>query len=162
MQSRSKLPVYDDARFEFRHRRSPKSDSCGFAQLSKRATLFVIRDPLNGLNGAKRLNVLNDLNQPRRHAPAAAPPDADGEAGRKKPIQQDSLPTRQSLAGSSCTLRRSGAAAGEIMNLIIACAASRSFETVSRPTLFGQGMFTDPGTGPTKSVPGAPTMMLVC
>jgi len=88
--------------------------------------------------------------------------DADGEAGRKKPIQQDSLPTRQPLAGSSYTLRRSGAAAGEIMNLIIACAASRSFETVSRPTLFGQGMFTDPGTGPTKSVPGAPTMMLLC
>ena len=26
----------------------------------------------------------------------------------------------------------------------------------------GQGMFTDPGTGPTKSVPGAPTMMLLC
>src|SRR5262245_60779120 len=68
----------------------------------------------------------------------------------------DILPTRQPLAGSSCTLRRSCAAAGEVINLIIACAASRSFETVSRPTLFGQGMFTYPGTGPTKSVPGAP------
>ena len=71
-------------------------------------------------------------------------------------------PRRQPLAGSSCTLRRSGAAAGDVMNLIIYCAASRSFETVSRPTLLGQGMLTDPGTGPTKSVPGAPTMMLLC
>ena len=62
MQSSSELSVHDDARFELRHRRSPKSDSCGFAQLSKRATLFVIRDRLNDLNGAKRLNVLNDLN----------------------------------------------------------------------------------------------------
>src|SRR5215813_9539055 len=66
----------------------------------------------------------------------------------------DILPTRQPLAGSSCTLRRSGAAVGEVINLIIACAASRSFETVSRPTLLGQGRFTYPGTGPTKSVPG--------
>src|SRR5262245_7127668 len=71
-------------------------------------------------------------------------------------------PRAHQLAGASCTLRRSGAAAGEIMNLIIVCAASRSFETVSRPTLLGQGRFTYPGTGPTKSVPGAPTMMLLC
>src|SRR5262245_44009274 len=76
-------------------------------------------------------------------------------------VWSDLAPTHQ-LAGASCTLRKSGAAAGEIMNLIIACAASRSFETVSRPTLLGQGRFTYPGTGPTKSVPGAPTMMLLC
>ena len=35
------------------------------------------------------------------------------------------------FAGSSCALRSSGAASGEVMNLMIACAASCSFDTVS-------------------------------
>ena len=55
----------------------------------------------------------------------------------------------QLLAGSSWTLRRSGAASGETINLIIARAASCSFDTGSSATLFGQGLFRNPGTGPT-------------
>src|ERR1700732_428479 len=67
----------------------------------------------------------------------------------------------QSFAGSTWVLRSSGAASGDVMNLIIARAASGSFELATRATLDGHGTFRTPGSGPTYSVPGAPTMMLV-
>src|ERR1700693_1135889 len=47
----------------------------------------------------------------------------------------------QSLAGSTWVLCKSGAASGVIMNLIIARAASGSFEPAIRATLEGQGTF---------------------
>src|SRR5262245_66615574 len=68
----------------------------------------------------------------------------------------------QGLKGSTWVLRSSGAAFGEIINWIIARAASGSFDFVDRPTLDVHGLFRKPGNGPTYSVPGTPTMMLVC
>src|SRR5262245_6543653 len=68
----------------------------------------------------------------------------------------------QGLAGSTCVLRSSGAASGEAMNLIMARAASGCFDVVNNPTLEGHGLFREPGNGPTYTVPGTPTMMLVC
>ena len=56
----------------------------------------------------------------------------------------------------------SGAASGEIMNLIIARAASGSFELVATPTSDWHRLFTAAGSGPTKSTPGTPDMMLDC
>src|SRR5580704_2841337 len=95
-----------------------------------------------------------------------------GESGRRQyvhPSRHDILPIFlshavcallcQGLAGSTKVLRSRGAASGEIMNLIIARAASGSLEPVIRATLEGQGTFRKPGRGPTYSVPGAPTMM---
>jgi hypothetical protein len=102
-------------------------------------------------------------------------PDHDFEAGCK--VVSDSLTASfrricdfrgtvhhpaQSPAGSTWVLRSSGAAAGDVMNLIIARAASDSFEPAINATLDGQGLFRNPGSAPTYSVPGAPTMMLVC
>ena len=55
----------------------------------------------------------------------------------------------QGLAGSTRVLRSSGAASGEIMNLIIARAASGAFEAVNTATLDGHGLFRNPGSGPT-------------
>ena len=55
----------------------------------------------------------------------------------------------QGLAGSTWVLRSSGAASGEIMNLIIARAASCSFEAANTATLDGHGLFRKPGSGPT-------------
>src|SRR5262252_2742523 len=68
----------------------------------------------------------------------------------------------QGFAGSTWVLRSSGAASGEIMNWIMAREASGSLDTLSNATLDGQGSLRNPGSGPTYSVPGAPTMMLVC
>src|SRR5438093_7705478 len=51
--------------------------------------------------------------------------------------------------GSTWVLRTSGADSGEIINWIIARAASGSFEFVDRPTLDVHGLFRKPGNGPT-------------
>src|SRR6516165_8846005 len=65
----------------------------------------------------------------------------------------------QGFAGSTWVLRSSGAASGEIMNWIMAREASGSLDTFSNATLDGQGSWRKPGSGPTYSVLGAPTMM---
>src|SRR6516165_11515360 len=65
----------------------------------------------------------------------------------------------QGFAGSTWVLRSSGAASGEIMNWIMAREASGSLDTFSNATLDGQGSLREPGSGPTYSVLGAPTMM---
>ena len=51
--------------------------------------------------------------------------------------------------GSTWVRRNNGAASGETMNLIIARAASDSFEAVNKPTFDWQGLFKKPGNGPT-------------
>ena len=53
------------------------------------------------------------------------------------------------FAGSTRVLRSSGAASGEIMNLIMARAASGSFEIFINATLDGHGLSMGPGGMPT-------------
>lgn len=61
----------------------------------------------------------------------------------------DQRKPNQGLIGSTWVRRNNGAASGETMNLIIARAASGSLEAVNKPTFDWQGLFKEPGNGPT-------------
>jgi hypothetical protein len=86
---------------------------------------------------ARRGNLRRIASDPRRGGDCAGP----APAGL--------TPRYNAFAGSTWVLRSSGAASGEVMNLIIARAASGSFELATRATLDGHGTFREPGSGPT-------------
>ena len=71
-------------------------------------------------------------------------------AGDRQPSRVETRDGRShGLAGSTWVLRSSGAASGEIMNRIIARAASCFVERVNTATLDAHGLFRKPGSGPT-------------